>query len=216
MVVTPDGLQLYVSNDSDPPVLLGFDIQPDGTLVAMSGNGFVCSEGPNDLVKSLAATPDGQFLYAGLAATDSVTALSRGPGGTLSVIVGSSFAIGPNVTDVVCSSELLFAADDTDSPVFPGSMGVYSFQIHADGTFAAVDGSPFAAGDGPCALALWAPPALTGDINGDGIVGIVDFLTLLAAWGSCPAPCPPGCPADLDADCAVGIVDFLLVLSNWT
>ncbi len=54
-----------------------------------------------------------------------------------------------------------------------------------------------------------------GDIDGDGIVGINDFLALLAAWGPCPAP-PQACPADLDGDNVVGITDFLLVLANWT
>jgi len=58
--------------------------------------------------------------------------------------------------------------------------------------------------------------AILGDIDGDGIVGINDFLMLLAAWGPCPAPCPPSCAADLDADCDVGINDFLALLANWT
>ncbi len=55
-----------------------------------------------------------------------------------------------------------------------------------------------------------------GDLNGDGIVGIVDFLMLLGAWGPCADPCPPFCVGDLDEDCTVGITDFLLLLSNWT
>jgi hypothetical protein len=50
-----------------------------------------------------------------------------------------------------------------------------------------------------------------GDIDGDGSVGIVDFLTLLALWGPCPGPCP----ADLDGDGSVGITDFLTLLANW-
>ncbi len=51
-----------------------------------------------------------------------------------------------------------------------------------------------------------------GDLDGDGIVGIVDFLALLANWG----PCEPGCClADLDIDGNVGITDFLLLLGNW-
>ncbi len=54
-----------------------------------------------------------------------------------------------------------------------------------------------------------------GDLDGDGTVGIVDFLTLLGQWGPCPAPCPPSCPADLDGDCEVGITDFLGLLGNW-
>ena len=56
---------------------------------------------------------------------------------------------------------------------------------------------------------------LLGDLNCDGNVGILDFLILLAAWGSCPDP-PDPCPADLDDDGEVGIVDFLLLLPNWT
>ena len=55
-----------------------------------------------------------------------------------------------------------------------------------------------------------------GDLDGDGTVGIVDFLALLAAWGPCPDPCPPNCPADLDGDCVVGIIDFLALLDNWS
>ena len=57
--------------------------------------------------------------------------------------------------------------------------------------------------------------ATPGDLDGDGTVGIQDFLLLLAAWGACPEPCPPSCPADLDGDCVVGIVDFLILLANW-
>ncbi len=61
-----------------------------------------------------------------------------------------------------------------------------------------------------------ASPPLSGDLDGDGEVGILDFLALLAAWGSCPVPCPPQCPADLDGTCSVGVVDMLILLSNWS
>ena len=54
-----------------------------------------------------------------------------------------------------------------------------------------------------------------GDLDGDAVVGITDFLELLAMWGPCDDPCPPLCSGDLDGDCAVGITDFLLLLSNW-
>ncbi len=52
------------------------------------------------------------------------------------------------------------------------------------------------------------------DLDGDGTVGIVDFLALLAVWGPCPGP-PAGCPADLDGDGTVGIADMLLLLADW-
>ena len=53
-----------------------------------------------------------------------------------------------------------------------------------------------------------------GDVDGDGTVGIVDFLALLGAWGPCPGP-PVPCPADVDGDLAVGITDLLALLANW-
>ncbi len=54
-----------------------------------------------------------------------------------------------------------------------------------------------------------------GDVDDDGIVGIDDFLAVIAQWGACPDP-PGACPADFDGDCEVGIVDLLLLLANWT
>ncbi len=48
------------------------------------------------------------------------------------------------------------------------------------------------------------------DLDGDGNVGITDFLLLLEAWGPCP-----DCGADLDADDEVGIIDFLDLLASW-
>ncbi len=57
--------------------------------------------------------------------------------------------------------------------------------------------------------------AVAGDLNGDGIVGIVDLLALLALWGPCSDPCPPSCQGDLDGDCNVGITDLLTLLANW-
>ena len=52
-----------------------------------------------------------------------------------------------------------------------------------------------------------------GDLDGDGSVGVSDFLILLASWGPC-ADCAD-CPADLDSDCAVGVSDLLILLGNW-
>ena len=57
---------------------------------------------------------------------------------------------------------------------------------------------------------------IPGDLDEDGIVGIADFLLLLALWGDCPDPCPPACVGDIDEDCTVGITDFLILLANWS
>ncbi len=70
--------------------------------------------------------------------------------------------------------------------------------------------------DGTGTVILAPEPSLEyfelGDIDGDGMVGIVDFLSLLGAWGPCPAPCA----ADLDGDGVVGILDFLDLLAHWS
>jgi hypothetical protein len=42
------------------------------------------------------------------------------------------------------------------------------------------------------------------------MIGITDFLALLAAWGPCP-----GCAEDIDGDGEVGVTDFLLLLGAW-
>jgi len=49
------------------------------------------------------------------------------------------------------------------------------------------------------------------DLDDDGIVGVDDFLAMLAGWGPCPEPCPP----DLDADGTVDITDVLILLGEW-
>jgi agmatine/peptidylarginine deiminase len=51
------------------------------------------------------------------------------------------------------------------------------------------------------------------DLDGDGIVGVNDFLLLLAGWGPCP---PDNCPADIDGNGEVNVNDFLLLLAAWT
>jgi len=48
------------------------------------------------------------------------------------------------------------------------------------------------------------------DIDGDLIVGITDFLSLLEQWDT-----DPGGPPDFDGDGTVGITDFLELLANW-
>jgi hypothetical protein len=52
------------------------------------------------------------------------------------------------------------------------------------------------------------PPKL-GDLDGDAVVGILDFLILIGDWGATDSP------ADLDGNGTVGIGDFLILLENW-
>ncbi len=68
---------------------------------------------------------------------------------------------------------------------------------------AAVDIGAYEFGSGP-------PPACPADLDGDGEVGITDFLDLLKAWGTNPFG-----PPDLDGDGTVGVTDFLALLQGW-
>ncbi|MHC4220075.1 MAG: hypothetical protein ACYSU7_16645, partial [Planctomycetota bacterium] len=70
------------------------------------------------------------------------------------------------------------------------------------------------AGSDPADPASTPDTGVPGDVDGDGTVGIMDFLGLLAAWGPCPDP-PASCPADLTGDGIVGLDDLETLLKNW-
>ena len=112
--------------------------------------------------------------------------------GSIAIDAGHNWAIA-GITDTDLDGNPRFAADKIDFDSGCGipvvvDIGAYEYQ-----------GDPF--------------PVQLGDINGDGVVGINDFLTLLADWGSCTQTC---CLSDLDLDGDVGIADFLALLANWT
>ncbi len=65
--------------------------------------------------------------------------------------------------------------------------------------------------DGTGAVVWWAArvcPADCAPEEPDGMVGILDFLALLAAWGAASV-------CDLDGDGVVGILDLLDLLASW-
>jgi hypothetical protein len=62
--------------------------------------------------------------------------------------------------------------------------------------------------DGPTGLRIFGVCSCPVDLDGDGTVGISDFLLLLASWGQ------TGVPADFDGG-GVGVTDFLILLANW-
>jgi hypothetical protein len=48
------------------------------------------------------------------------------------------------------------------------------------------------------------------DLNGNGNVGVLDLLLLIASWGSCE-----DCPADFDGNGLVNVMDLLALIANW-
>jgi hypothetical protein len=53
-------------------------------------------------------------------------------------------------------------------------------------------------------------PCCPADFNYDCVVNVLDFLILLAAWGT-----DPGGPPDIDGNGDVAVNDFLLLLAAW-
>ena len=76
------------------------------------------------------------------------------------------------------------------------------FQRDARRLIAAAGAAAFLCGPARAALPCAA------DLDGDGAVGIVDFLQLLSAWGQ-------GGPADINGDGIVTVTDLLGLLSSW-
>ncbi len=54
--------------------------------------------------------------------------------------------------------------------------------------------------------------SVIGDINGDGVVNILDFNMLLVQWGKTGS----SLSADLNHDGVVGILDFNILITHWT
>lgn len=59
---------------------------------------------------------------------------------------------------------------------------------------------------------------IPGDLNGDGVVDVLDLLLLLEDWGPCADPAD--CPADISGprgipDGTVNVHDLLELLNNW-
>jgi len=52
-------------------------------------------------------------------------------------------------------------------------------------------------------------PPCPADVNGDGVVDVLDLLAILAAWGQ------SGVPADVNGDGIVDVLDLLEVLAAW-
>ncbi len=95
--------------------------------------------------------------------------------------------------------------------VLPLDPGVYTLLGRALAADAFDMADDFIAGES--AFNFTVEVSILGDLNGDSVVGVLDLLELLGAWGDCPVT--GECSADLNADGIVGIPDLLILLGNW-
>jgi 6-phosphogluconolactonase len=115
-----------------------------GALTAVPGSPFVTGSGAADTSGiSLAAAPNGQFLFSGNSVDGTISAFSIGPTGALTPVSGSPFSAGGNPDGINVTPNGQFLA------VALYSIGsVAMFNIGPNGSLSAVPGSPFSAGSG--------------------------------------------------------------------
>jgi hypothetical protein len=125
------------------------------------------------------------------------------------------WAVGFDAGQIIWSTQG-FGENQNANALRWGSLYNFRFDADTPPVEADVTITPFRVG---LPLALTAPAMAPSsqsslqcpwDLNGDGSVGIVDFLDLLTQWGT-----DPGGPPDFDGDQNVGIVDLLELFSRW-
>lgn len=135
---------LYAVNQGDGTVS-AFRINPDtGNLELIHGSPFLI-DGPPGGDYSVAASPNGAFLFVTNDSTTAIRVYSVSPAGTLSQIHGSPFVTEINWLGLKVSADGRFLVA---GEVSGNNVGV--FRIASTGSLSAVAGSPFA-GSGPSA-----------------------------------------------------------------
>ena len=185
-----------------------------------SGSDESCNDGPtgsgaaatfsgsNSVTIPFQVTEVGSYyLNAVLSASGCDTAQANG-----------SWAVFGTNGQLVVSGSIGAAAHAEVGAIGPGS---YVFTAHLQaGAVASVCTACGSSDDGSCTHQFHfsvnvAVARAIGDVDFDGVVGIIDLLDLLGSWGSCPG-FPAECFADLDGDGVVGITDLLTLLANWS
>ena len=135
---------LYASNaDRSSNNVSGFSIDPDtGSLTPVPGSPFPTG-GDGNYGISLAATPDGQFLYAGNHGTSDITVFRIGPEGELTT-VGDRVPAGDTVNGMVVSPDRKWLAVAVSLEGPHGSVAMFSVDAKT-GELTPVKGSPFPA-----------------------------------------------------------------------
>jgi 6-phosphogluconolactonase (cycloisomerase 2 family) len=163
-------------DDKLPGSVSMFSVAASGVLAQLNGSPF--ATGARNTA-AVAFSPDGRLLAATnlvapppLDAPANVTVFSVGPGGALTPVSGSPFAVGgaPVAIAFSPSGRLLAvpnAAGDT----------VAVFSVGSDGTLTQINGSPFTTGFSPLALAFSPNGRLLAIANGANTVSVLSVAS---------------------------------------
>ncbi len=182
-------------------------LEIDATTGALLGSLITPGAGGLSAGQGITVHTDG-LVYVSNAGANNVLRYDASTGAYAGQFVspGSGGLSNPHSLRFGPDGNLYVASRNNDSvKIYDGTTGAPLGDFVAPGT----DGM-----DQPTGLLF--VPRNPGDVDGDGSVGINDFLLLLAGWGPCPGACPPSCAADFNANCTVGIGDFLILLANWS
>ncbi len=213
------------------PIAVQVVIPIDGTLA--SEQYFSGSLGPNDVFARASAElkADGLSLYSG-----SATAYDPIPGSGNEVLLDSGDWTGDFAPTTILSSGLGdvsgFEINTADVVTFPAALGnvfkieflletegftIGPFEAFTEANFASTSSYTLMAVDpnsgAPLDVQFEPVFALTGDLDGDGFVGIDDLNIVLGNWNQSVPPANP--LADPSGDGFVGIDDLNEVLGNW-
>ncbi len=165
--IVVSGGSLFASNPESGNVS-GFTIDPGtGVLTPAVGSPFAAGPG-GDL--SLAATPNGLFLFAANSVSNSIYAFSIGSGGALTPVRGSPF-LTVDIDGFASAPLDLSASNRYLAATLPSSDAVAVFSIGTRGALTPVTGTPFLA---PLPTATDCP-----DCTGPAGVDINSASTLL-------------------------------------
>jgi 6-phosphogluconolactonase (cycloisomerase 2 family) len=209
LAVSPDGTKLYAAGGITH-VVLGFNIGADGKLTAMAGSPFPeFGSSPSNV----AVSTNNQYLLVGHGTDATLRTASINQTTGALTYTGNMFDVGLQGTlgDVQTLDDLFFVTDN--STAIDGIMGVYSFTLHADGSFTQHGPITWTDGIAPRSIAVWKPSVLAGDLNCDGSVNFGDinpFVLILTdplGWQIAYPTCPPA-NGDINADGTVGFGDI--------
>jgi len=185
------GDRLYVTNTASRTIG-AFAIDPSTGMLSPIGSPFVMNAGNVDGDISLAATPDGRFLFAGSEGPMNVTVFAIGSDGSLTTIVGS-FRAGAAPGGMTVSPDGRFLAVALPDPdTLRGTVAM--FAIADDGRLTPVPGSPFpngGLGGNPGGMDIDCASArlFVAEVNSSGTV--VDVFTIARNGTLAPVPGSP-------------------------
>jgi hypothetical protein len=191
--------------DTDPLVDGDFYATPDGLFPPHGATGV-----PADVVLSWndptgPETPDGIFLFVG---TDDFEQEDNSYAGTMSI---TDTSWDPPMVLDEGENEFSIGYFDFADAALVSSITVQSGTIEWSTSPLAPDGWP----DQTPLLVFGSQSyaffivGCAEDLNGDGVVNVIDLLALLGAWGQA------GVPEDLDGSGTVDVGDLLMLLAAW-